>query len=163
MMVLRRRPLGSEPFPRPPGGVLRTRIRPRPGSRGGRGLARLFTGEPKAEMAMRRKHRLPASTRARRPRTKGDWRRYPSRRPLKFGDPMHEQGIPQVTNAELIADLKAILQELRPRLDNYAEMAGETVAADEGFYLAAQLQATLRDASEHAARIRAQLATGFGL
>jgi hypothetical protein len=76
---------------------------------------------------------------------------------------MHEQGIPQVTNAELIADLKAILQELRPRLDNYAEMAGETVAADEGFYLAAQLQATLRDASEHAARIRAQLATGFGL
>lgn len=73
------------------------------------------------------------------------------------------QGLPQVTNAELLADLEAILHELRARLDNYFEMAGETVAADEGFRLAGQLQETLSAASEHAARVRAQLATGLGL
>jgi hypothetical protein len=57
---------------------------------------------------------------------------------------MHEQGLPQITNAELIADLEAILQELRARLDNYFEMAGETIAAAEGSYLAGQLQRTLK-------------------
>jgi hypothetical protein len=31
---------------------------------------------------------------------------------------MSEQGLPQITNSELIADLEAILLELRDRLDN---------------------------------------------
>jgi hypothetical protein len=33
---------------------------------------------------------------------------------------MDEQGVPQVTNAELIADLEAILLELRDRLSGDA-------------------------------------------
>ena len=32
---------------------------------------------------------------------------------------MNEQGLPQVTNSELIADLEAILLELRHRLDKF--------------------------------------------
>jgi hypothetical protein len=63
---------------------------------------------------------------------------------------MDEQGVPQVTNAELIADLEAILPELRDRLNNYLEQgADDLVAADEGFNFAGQLQATLADAVEH--------------
>jgi hypothetical protein len=34
---------------------------------------------------------------------------------------MDEQGLPQVTNAELIADFEAILLELRDRLNNYLD------------------------------------------
>jgi hypothetical protein len=71
---------------------------------------------------------------------------------------MDEQGLPQVTNAELIADLEAILLELRDRLNNYLDLgAADLIAADEGFNFAGQLQATLRDASEHATRVREQL------
>ncbi len=64
---------------------------------------------------------------------------------------MNEQGLPQVTNSELIADLEAILLELRHRLDNYLELG------DEGFNFAGQLQPTLTDASEYAVRIRERL------
>jgi hypothetical protein len=71
---------------------------------------------------------------------------------------MDEQGIPQVTNAELIAYLEAILLELRNRLNNYLDLgANDLVAADEGFNFAGQLQATLGDAVKHTASIRERL------
>ena len=71
---------------------------------------------------------------------------------------MDEQGIPQVTNAELIAYLEAILLELRNRLNNYLDLgADDLIAADEGFNFAGQLQATLSDASDHATRVRERL------
>ena len=54
---------------------------------------------------------------------------------------MDDQGLPQVTNAELIADLEAILLELGDRLDNYLDLgAADLIAADEGFNFAGQLQ-----------------------
>jgi len=71
---------------------------------------------------------------------------------------MDEQGLPQVTSAELIADLEAILLELRDRLNNYLDLgADDLIAADEGFNFAGQLQATLADAVEHTASIRDRL------
>ena len=71
---------------------------------------------------------------------------------------MGEQGLPQITNSELIADLEAILLELRDRLDNYLDLgADDVIASDEGFNFAGQLQATLAEAIEHAASIRARL------
>jgi hypothetical protein len=71
---------------------------------------------------------------------------------------MDEQGVPQVTNAELIADLEAILLELRDRLNNYLDLgADDVIAADEGFNVAGQLQATLADAVEHTASVRERL------
>jgi hypothetical protein len=71
---------------------------------------------------------------------------------------MDEQGIPQVTNAELVADLEAILLNLRDRLNNYLDLdATDIIAADEGFNFAGQLQATLADALEHTAGIRERL------
>ena len=71
---------------------------------------------------------------------------------------MDEQGIPQVTNAELVADLEAILLDLRDRLNNYLDLdAADIIAADEGFNFAGQLQATLADAVEHTASIRERL------
>jgi len=71
---------------------------------------------------------------------------------------MDEQGVPQVTNAELIADLEAILLELRDRLNNYFDLgANDLIVADEGFNFAGQLQATLADAVEHTASIRERL------
>jgi hypothetical protein len=71
---------------------------------------------------------------------------------------MDAQGVPQVTNAELIADLEAILLELRERLNNYLDLgANDLIAADEGFNFAGQLQATLADAVEHTASIRERL------
>ena len=71
---------------------------------------------------------------------------------------MDEQGLPQVTSAELIADLEAILLELRDRLNNYLDLgADDLIAADEGFNFAGQLQATLGDAVEHTASIRERL------
>jgi len=71
---------------------------------------------------------------------------------------MDERGLPQVTSAELIADLEAILLELRDRLNNYLDLgADDLIAADEGFNFAGQLQATLADAVEHTASIRERL------
>jgi hypothetical protein len=71
---------------------------------------------------------------------------------------MSEQGLPQITNSELIADLEAILLELRDRLNNYLDLgADDLIAADEGFNFAGQLQATLADAVEHTASIRERL------
>jgi hypothetical protein len=71
---------------------------------------------------------------------------------------MDEQGIPQVTNAELVADLEAILLDLRNRLNNYLDLgASDIIAADEGFNFAGQLQATLADAVAHTASIRERL------
>ena len=71
---------------------------------------------------------------------------------------MSEQGLPQITNSELIADLEAILLELRDRLNNYLDLgANDLVAADEGFNFAGQLQATLADAVQHTASIRERL------
>jgi hypothetical protein len=71
---------------------------------------------------------------------------------------MDEQGLPQVTNAELIADLEANLLELRDRLNNYLDLGvDDVIAADEGFNFAGQLQATLADAVEHIASVRERL------
>jgi hypothetical protein len=71
---------------------------------------------------------------------------------------MDEQGIPQVTNAELVADLEAILLDLRDRLNNYVDLGtADLIAADEGFNFAGQLQATLADAVAHTASIRERL------
>jgi hypothetical protein len=71
---------------------------------------------------------------------------------------MSEQGLSQITNLELIADLEAILLELRDRLNNYLDLgANDLVAAAEGFNFAGQLQATLGDAVEHTASIRERL------
>jgi hypothetical protein len=71
---------------------------------------------------------------------------------------MDKQGNPQVTNAELVADLEAILLNLRERLNNYLDLdATDIIAADEGFNFAGQLQATLADALEHTASIRERL------
>ena len=71
---------------------------------------------------------------------------------------MGEQGLPQITNSELIADLEAILLELRDRLNNYLDLdANDLIAADEGFNFAGQLQATLADAVEHTTSIRERL------
>ena len=71
---------------------------------------------------------------------------------------MSEQGLPQITNSELIADLEAILLELRERLNNYLDLgAADLIAADERFNFAGQLQATLAEAVEHTASIRERL------
>ena len=71
---------------------------------------------------------------------------------------MDEQGTPQVTNAQLIADLEAILLELRDRLNKYIDLAADDlIAADEGFNFAGQLQATLADGVEHTASLRERL------
>ena len=71
---------------------------------------------------------------------------------------MDEQGTPQVTNAELVADLEAILLDLRDRLNKYLDLgAADLIAADEGFNFAGQLQATLADAVEHTTSIRERL------
>jgi hypothetical protein len=70
---------------------------------------------------------------------------------------MDEQGLPQVTNAELIGDLEAILLELRDRLNDYLLGANDLIATDEGFNFAGQLQATLADAVAHTASIRERL------
>ena len=87
--------------------------------------------------------------------------RFPSSRPdfrVMRHQPPWTQGVPQVTNAELIADLEAILLELRDRLNNYLDLgADDLIAADEGFNFAGQLQATLADAVEHTASIRERL------
>jgi hypothetical protein len=62
---------------------------------------------------------------------------------------MDEQKLPQVTNAELIADLEASLLELRCRLNNYLDLGvDDVIAADEGFNFAGQLLATLAEAPE---------------
>lgn len=71
---------------------------------------------------------------------------------------MDEQGTPQVTNAELIDYLEAILLELRDRLNNYLDLgANDLIAADEGFNVTGQLQATLADGVEHTASVRERL------
>ena len=71
---------------------------------------------------------------------------------------MGQRGLPQITNSELIADLEATLLELRDRLNKYVDRAADDlIAADEGFNLAGQLQATLADAVEHTASIRERL------
>ena len=45
---------------------------------------------------------------------------------------MSEQGLPQITNSELIADLESILLELRDRLNNYIDLGtDDLIAADE--------------------------------
>ena len=71
---------------------------------------------------------------------------------------MDNERIPQVTNAQLVANLEAILHDLRDRLDEYLDLgAADIIAADEAFNFAGQLQATLADAVEHTASIRERL------
>lgn len=66
--------------------------------------------------------------------------------------------LPQVTNAELIAKLEAILPELRRRLDDYLERgADDIIAADEGFNFAGQVQPILADIADHAVQVREEL------
>ena len=64
----------------------------------------------------------------------------------------------RVTSADLIAELEAILPELRRRLDDYLERgADDIIAADEGFNFAGQVQPLLADLAEHAMKVREQL------
>jgi len=71
---------------------------------------------------------------------------------------MNEQGLPQITNSELIAKLEAILLDLRDRLDSYLELSpNDIIAADEGFNLAGQIQPTLSEVAEHALEVRERL------
>jgi hypothetical protein len=62
------------------------------------------------------------------------------------------------SSADLIAELEAILPELRRRLDDYLERgADDIIAADEGFNFAGQIQPLLSAIAEHAVRTREQL------
>jgi hypothetical protein len=62
------------------------------------------------------------------------------------------------SEAEIVAELETILADLEARLDERAsEAAGDPVAADELFVLSGQLDAALREASEHLHRLRATL------
>jgi hypothetical protein len=64
----------------------------------------------------------------------------------------------RVTSADLIAELEAILPELRRRLDDYLERgADDIIAADEGFNFAGQIQPLLADLAEHAVQVRERL------
>jgi hypothetical protein len=64
-------------------------------------------------------------------------------------------GFAQGSSADLIAELEAILAELRRRLDAYLERgAYDIIAADEGFNFAGQIQPLLNELAEHAVRTR---------
>jgi hypothetical protein len=66
--------------------------------------------------------------------------------------------LPQVTSAELVAELEAILPELRRRLDDYLERgADDIIAADEGFNFAGQIQPLLAELADHAVQVRQRL------
>src|SRR6266487_2968412 len=68
------------------------------------------------------------------------------------------EGFAQGSSADLIAELEAILPELRRRLDDYLERgAYDIIAADEGFNFAGQIQPLLSELAEHAVRTREQL------
>jgi hypothetical protein len=72
--------------------------------------------------------------------------------------PEVSQRLPQVPSAELIAELEAILIELRRRLDDYLERgADDIVAADEGFNFAGQIQPLLSELADHAVHVRERL------
>ena len=67
-------------------------------------------------------------------------------------------GFAQGSSADLIAELEAILAELRRRLDAYLERgAYDIIAVDEGFNFAGQIQPLLNELAEHAVRTRNQL------
>ena len=68
-------------------------------------------------------------------------------------------GFAQGRSADLIAELEAILAELRRRLDAYLERgAYDIIAVDEGFNFAGQIQPLLNELAEHAVRTREQAA-----
>jgi hypothetical protein len=69
-----------------------------------------------------------------------------------------EQGLSRFSNADLVAELDALVLELRRRLDNYLdEGAGDIIAADEGFNFAGQIQPSLSELAEHAVHVRTRL------
>ena len=62
------------------------------------------------------------------------------------------------TEAEIVVEIETLLLDLQARLDERARhVAGDPVAADELFVLAGQLDAALREASEHLHGLRAML------
>jgi len=68
------------------------------------------------------------------------------------------EGFAQGSSADLIAELEAVLRELRGRLDEYVERGvHDIIAADEGFNFAGQIQPLLSELAEHAVRTREQL------
>ena len=68
------------------------------------------------------------------------------------------EGFAQGSSADLIAELEAVLRELRGRLDEYVERgAHDIIAADEGFNFAGQIQPLLSELAEYAVRTREQL------
>lgn len=68
------------------------------------------------------------------------------------------EGFAPGSSADLIAELEAILPELRRRLDEYLERgAHDIIAADEGFNFAGQIQPLLSELAEYAVRTREQL------
>ena len=69
----------------------------------------------------------------------------------------HEPATPleAAQTSELLADLDAILLELRRRLDAYVDSGREdVVAADEGFGVAGLVHGSTEAASRHAADVR---------
>lgn len=80
------------------------------------------------------------------------------RRPSSRLDRSVGEGFAPGSSADLIAELEAILPELRRRLDDYLERgAHDIIAADEGFNFAGQIQPLLSELAEHAVRTREQL------
>lgn len=68
-----------------------------------------------------------------------------------------------VETSRLLADLDALLLELRRRLDAYVENGvDDIVAADEGFGVAGLVQASTEAASSHARDARTQLEQSHG-
>jgi len=55
---------------------------------------------------------------------------------------MSDQGLPQITNSELIADLEAILLELRDRSTTTSRWAPTTSSLDRGGYTPAAVGAS---------------------
>ena len=86
-----------------------------------------------------------------------DWdQKFMATRTLQLRDV--SQRLPQVTSAELIAELEQILIELRRRLDGYLEQgADDIVAADEGFNFAGQIHPLLSELVDHAVHVRERL------
>ena len=68
------------------------------------------------------------------------------------------EGFAQGSSADLIAELEAVLRELRGRLDEYVERGvQDIIAADEGFNFAGQIQPLLSELAQYAVRTREQL------
>jgi len=68
--------------------------------------------------------------------------------------------VTETSSAELLAELDAVLLELRRRLDRFVDVdEAEIVAIDEGFSLAGLVAASAGEAARHAEAVRDALRT----